>query len=99
MTIQPQFQCLPRSGVNFEVYDLAAEGPLECRITGRPELLDAGGFPASECQALEFDHETFGLGLGAFGQNFSDSQHPFAEFLAAAGAVSPSPPWAPTAPH
>jgi anti-anti-sigma factor len=98
LTIQPQFQCLPRSGVNFEVYDLAAEGPLECRVIGRPELLDAGGFPESECRNLEFDHDSFGLGLGAFGQNFSDCQDRFGEFLAVAGAAAQSPPGTGSAP-
>src|SRR5262245_14784582 len=92
MTIQPQFQCLPRAGVNFEVYDLAAEAPLECRVTGRPERLEAGGFPAEECRSLEFDPDTFGLGLGAFGQNFTDCQNRFGEFLAVAGAAAQSPP-------
>jgi hypothetical protein len=98
MTIQPQFQCLPRPGVNFEVYDLAAEGPLECRVAGRPERLDAGGFPAEECRSLEFDHESFGLGLGAFGQNFTDCQDRFGEFLAVAGAAAQSPPGTGSAP-
>jgi anti-anti-sigma factor len=98
MTIQPQFQCLPRAGVNFEVYDLAAEAPLECRVTGRPELLEAGGFPEGECRSLEFDHDTFGLGLGAFGQNFTDCQDRFGEFLAVAGAAAQSPPGTGSAP-
>src|SRR5262249_31910002 len=92
MTVQPQFQCLPRSGVNFEVYDLAAAAPLECRVSGRPELLDAGGFPESECRTLVFDADSFGLGLGAFGQNFADCQERFGEFLAVAGAAAQSPP-------
>jgi anti-anti-sigma factor len=98
MTIQPQFRCLPRSGVNFEVYDLDAEAPLECRVAGRPELLHAGGFPAAECRSLEFDYDTFGLGLGAFGQNFADCQDRFGEFLAVAGAAAQSPPGTGTAP-
>src|SRR5262249_14671636 len=90
-TVQPQFQCLPRAGVNFEVYDLATEAPLECRVTGRPELLDAGGFPESECRTLVFDHETFGLGLGAFGQHFAGCQDRVGEFLAVPGSHAPLP--------
>jgi anti-anti-sigma factor len=91
-TTQPQFRCVPRTGVNFEVYDLDAAGPLKCRVAGRPELLDSGGFPPAECRIVEFDDQTFGLGLGAFGPTFADCQDRFGEFLAVAGAAAQAPP-------
>ena len=92
VTMQPQFRCVPRTGVNFEVYDLDAAGPLQCRVAGRPELLDAGGFPATECRTVEFDEQTFGLGLGAFGRDFADCQDRFGEYLAVAGTAAQAPP-------
>ncbi len=91
-TVQPQFRCIPRPGVNFEVYDLAAQGSLHCQVAGRPELLEGGGFPATECRSIEFDEQTFAVGLGAFGGDFADCQDRFGEFLAVAGAAAQAPP-------
>jgi anti-anti-sigma factor len=86
-TVQPQFRCLTAGDFNFELYDLAPERPLSCRMLGDPGRLPAGRFTAEDTRQVSFDRGTFGLGLGAFGSGFDDCRDRFGEFLAAGGAA------------
>jgi hypothetical protein len=45
-------------------------------------------FAAQHCRTVQFPDRFFGLGLGALGRSFAESQARFGEFLAAAGAAA-----------
>jgi anti-anti-sigma factor len=77
----------------FEIFDLATNGAagLKCRIVGNPSLLEGCRFVESNCHALAFPQSTCAVGLGAFGNNFSECSGRFGEFLAVAGAAAYQP--------
>jgi anti-anti-sigma factor len=77
-----------RPGAAFEVYDIAPETSLTCRAVGQPELLQGCRFGAEDCRQIRFPGATFGLGLGAFGNDFQECRGRFGEFLAAGGAAA-----------
>jgi anti-anti-sigma factor len=86
-TVQPQFRCLTAGDVDFELYDLSPEQPLSCRMLGDPGRLPGRCFAAEDVRQVAFTPQTFGLGLGAFGNGFDDCRVRFGEFLAAGGAA------------
>ncbi len=79
---------LQRGSASFEVFELAAAGTLRCRVVGDPGLLDGCRFTAEHCRKLKFPPSSFAVGLGAFGENFSECQTRFGEFLVAGGAAA-----------
>ena len=72
----------------FEVMELAPEKPLLCHRIGDPSLLQGCRFGPQDCKTVEFPAATFGLGLGAFGNEFQDTQTRFGEFLAVDGSAA-----------
>lgn len=72
----------------FEVLELAAERALVCHRIGDPELLQGCRFGPEDCRTVGFPMASFGLGLGAFGDSFEDSQARFGEFLAVGGSAA-----------
>src|SRR5262245_16353466 len=75
-------------GVAFEVFELAAGAELRCRTVGNTEPLDRARFREQDCVSLRCPHNSFALGLGAFGETFSDCRTRFGEFLGVAGAAA-----------
>jgi anti-anti-sigma factor len=73
---------------SFELIDIPAGKPLTCETIGDPALLRSASFSAQDCRAVQFPATTFGLGLGAFGNNFDDARGRFGEFLAVAGSAA-----------
>jgi len=73
---------------SFEVMKCAAEKPLLFERIGDPGLLKTCRFGAEDCRTVAFPPATFGLGLGAFGHGFEDSQSRFGEFLAVGGSAA-----------
>ncbi len=59
-----------------------------CTLHGAPQKLSSGAFTASDMMPLTLPRNTFGLGLGSFGDNFEDCRPRFGEFLAAGGAAA-----------
>jgi hypothetical protein len=47
---------------------------LECKLFGNPELLHGCRFGPQDVGSVRFASTAFGLGLGAFGHGFEDSQ-------------------------
>lgn len=76
-----------RGHATYELYPQPATRPLDCAAVGRPEKLGSTGFEAADCRPLTFGQGTFGLGLGAFGEDFADCRDRFGEFLAAGGCA------------
>jgi anti-anti-sigma factor len=80
-----------RNGVIFEAHEQTTGGMLEARLLGHPEKFATGQLSAADSQRLRFDAASFGLGLGAFGDELADSTGRFGEFLAAGGAAVAQP--------
>jgi len=87
----PVARSLDRESASFEVFDLAAEQPLSCEVIGQPNLLNGCRFTESDCRKVIFSDSSFAIGLGAFGQGFSECHERFGEFLAVAGATAYQP--------
>jgi anti-anti-sigma factor len=73
---------------SFEVIECAVEKPLICQRIGDPGLLKGCRFGPEDCHIVTFPPATFGLGLGAFGNDFEDAQKRFGEFLAVGGSAA-----------
>ena len=72
----------------FEVLECSSQEPLTFELIGDPGLLKSCRFGSEDCQTLKYAASTFGLGLGAFGNNFEDARWRFGEFLAVAGSAA-----------
>src|SRR5438876_8176949 len=84
----PLVRQLERSGVVYEIFDLAPGESLRCAAVGNPSLLEGCHFRAEHCQAVRFPASSFAVGLGALGDDFSDCRGRFGEFLSVAGAAA-----------
>jgi len=78
---------LERAEAAYHAYPQPVIQPLMCRLVGAPEKLANAGFAEGDTRLLTFGTGTFGLGLGAFGEGFSDCRDRFGEFLAAGGCA------------
>ena len=73
---------------SFEVVECADGGALVYQQIGDPGLLNGCRFGPADCRMMAFPPSTVGFGLGAFGDNFEDSQARFGEFLAVGGSAA-----------
>jgi anti-anti-sigma factor len=80
-----------RNRVAFESYQQADGAALEGHLHGCPEKFASGWLSATESRKMRFGPEVFGLGLGSFGCDSTDSSKRIGEFLAAGGAVVTQP--------
>jgi anti-anti-sigma factor len=76
------------SVASFEVMECAPKKGLICQRIGNPALLQGCRFAAKDSRTVAFPLATFGLGLGAFGNSFEDTQTRFGEFLAVDGSAA-----------
>jgi anti-anti-sigma factor len=77
-----------RSGTVYEVYPLTPDAKLDCRRLGDATPLGRSGFAEEHCRVMQFSDSAFAIGLGALGENFTDCQGRFGEFIAAGGVVA-----------
>ena len=80
-----------RAEASFDVYALAAEAGLTCRILGDATLIEGCRFSKESCYSMNFPDSSFAIGLGALGENFDECRSRFGEFIAVAGAVAYQP--------
>ncbi len=73
---------------SYEVLECAPQARLRVQRIGNPELLHGCRFTSEDCRTVAFPAAAFGLGLGAFGHDFEDSQSRFGEFLAVGGSAA-----------
>lgn len=90
-TMQPMFRVAAEGGMNFELYDVEPKASLTCEVIGDPARFSKESYHEQHCRKLDFGNDVLGLGLGALGSAFAESQGRFGEFLAAAGAVAQQP--------
>jgi anti-anti-sigma factor len=73
---------------SFEVLEYSAEKPMTVERIGDAGLFGNCRFSAENCRTVTYSPASFGLGLGAFGHGFEESQSRFGEFLAAGGSAA-----------
>jgi anti-anti-sigma factor len=72
----------------FEVTECVSQKPLTCQRIGDPSALIGCRFGPKDSRVIAFPPATFGLGLGAFGDDFADVKTRFGEFLAVDGSAA-----------
>ena len=72
----------------FEVTECGSEKSLTCERIGDPCALIGCRFGPQDSRVIAFPPATFGLGLGAFGDEFEDAKTRFGEFLAVDGSAA-----------
>ena len=80
-----------RNGVTFEAHEQMSGAMLEVQLLGHPEKFATGQLKAEDSQRLRFEAGSFGLGLGAFGEELTEGTGRFGEFLAVGGAAVAQP--------
>ena len=78
---------LERGPAAYHAYPQPVATPLTCVATGDPGKLATNGFADNDARRLTFASNSFGLGIGAFGEGFDDCRDRFGEFLAAGGCA------------
>jgi anti-anti-sigma factor len=77
--------------VGLDVFDLEAQSALNWRAIGSPAPLIAGAFQEEHCTSFETIAPTLAVGIGAFGDSFSECRVRFGELLSVAGATAYQP--------
>jgi anti-anti-sigma factor len=85
-TKEPRKFSSPAAG--FEVMECIPEKALICQRIGDPSALKSCSFGPQDSRMVAFPPATFGLGLGAFGDDFDDAKTRFGEFLAVDGSAA-----------
>jgi anti-anti-sigma factor len=85
------FRVAEYGNVKFEIHEIAPGASLRCSTVGDASRLDGCRFREEDCHSVSFPPSTFAVGLGAFGNDFSDCRSRFGEFLSVAGAVAYQP--------
>ena len=76
------------AGTAFDVFNLPGGGTLQCRTIGSDSPLTRSAFAPDDCVDLRCPDSSFAIGLGGFGDGFTDCRGRFGEFLAVAGAAA-----------
>jgi anti-anti-sigma factor len=90
-SVQPEFRIAAAAEMNYEIYDVASGTTMSCEVIGDPALLASDNYTDRHCQSIDCPTSTIGIGLGAFGRDFSDCTNRFGEFLAVGGATAQQP--------
>ncbi|HTC24569.1 MAG TPA: STAS domain-containing protein [Gemmatimonadales bacterium] len=73
---------------HYELSACTPEGTLTCHLHGDPEQLTRAPFGSGDCRSVALTEDTFALGLGAIGGNYSDCRERLGELIAVAGCVA-----------
>ena len=76
------------------LYESAARNPgasLTCRVVGDTSWQEGGRIDPARAGTVQLDEDTFGLGIGAIGQQYAEGAPRLGEFLGAAGVVAYQP--------
>src|SRR3989442_12238876 len=85
---QDRVRQFERGNATFEIFEGAAGTALTCRVIGDPALLLGCRFGEEHYHTVSFPETKFAVGLGAFGNDFTDCRSRFGEFLSIAGAAA-----------
>jgi len=98
LTSRPEIELTVEGELDFELYDLNPATPVKCRVLGEASRLADRRFRAETTRRVSYVPDSFGLGVGAFGEGFDACRGRFGEFLAAGGAAVQLPPHSGAAP-
>ena len=87
-TATTNIQVLERENAIYQVLQSVPDAVFKGQIIGNPDLLAGCRYREEHCREVAFGESTLGVGLGAFGNGFEDSQGRFGEFLAVAGTAA-----------
>jgi anti-anti-sigma factor len=77
--------------VRYTPVEACEAAPLRCRVVGHPEhLVSSGHVPDASYEVLT-PRGTLAVGLGAFGEGFTDCRERFGEFMSVGGTAACSP--------
>jgi len=79
---------LQRDNAIYQVLQTVPYAAFKGRVIGNPGLLAGCRYLKEYCHEVSFGAAVLGIGLGAFGNDFEDSQARFGEFLAVAGSAA-----------
>lgn len=82
---------IPTAHAIFHEHSLGAAAPLQCSMVGSTAGVRSGLFRGNDTRNLMYPDSTFGLGLGAFGNNYEDCRGRHGEYIALAGAAAYQP--------
>jgi anti-anti-sigma factor len=80
-----------RHEASFDVFDLDTAATLTCRAIGTAAPLATQAFDANQSTSLAGTAPTLAVGVGAFGESFTDCKPRFGELLSVAGATAYQP--------
>lgn len=72
----------------YEVSSRTEDGKLACRLHGPSPRLDRAPLGESDCEAVNFPSDCFGLGIGAIGSAYEECKERLGELIAVAGCVA-----------
>lgn len=75
----------------LDLFDLDARATLSCRAIGTPAPLTSGTFEEKHCTSFATMAPTVAVGVGAFGDGFTDCRSRFGELLSVAGTTAYQP--------
>jgi len=79
---------LERENATYQVLQSVPDTAFQARVIGNPDLLAGCRYRKENCYEIPFGESALGVGLGAFGNDFDESQGRFGEFLAVAGSAA-----------
>lgn len=79
------FHTVDHPSARLHIFPLLSGAGLSCQILGNPNK--EGQFSSMDCRKVKLPPSTFGIGLGALGNDFQDCRGRFGEFIAAAGGL------------
>ncbi len=77
--------------LNLHMHPLAASAPMVVTVMGDPRRVANGASVSGDSRRMLFDAGAWGVGIGAFGNDFEDCADRFGEFLALGGAAATMP--------
>ena len=85
--VQETQHSVERGGARFDLFDQDAGASLSCRILGDAIEVIAAPDAEDDCYRVTFPADSFGVGIGALGENFQDCRDRFGEFVSFGGAT------------
>lgn len=72
----------------FDIYPGPRHASLTCEMLGNPQHFFGKGFSDSDCRTTTFPSHSFGIGLGAIGEDLAHCRGRFGEFISVAGSAA-----------
>lgn len=74
--------------IEFVIYDPVPNAAMSCEVFGDPTRFACGNYSVNDVTEVSFDNQSGAIGLGAFGQSFTECESRFGELIAVNGNVA-----------